>query len=185
MRRLRSIARATRGATLIEVMVSVLVLSFGILGLSAMFAHGVQAPKLSAYRTAAVHIAAAHIDKIRANVAGFYEGHYQKPLSYDGTFNPVSASTCAYPTCSPAALADMDSSETSALARRELPAGGMLMTCDPSPCGPTSLANLWIVWQEPQTIAALQPESTETCPGDVTSRFADPRPRCVYMRFKP
>lgn len=185
MRGLGSSPGVERGVTLVEVLVSILVLSFGILGLSATFAYGVQAPKLSAYRSTAVNIAAAHIDKIRANVAGFQDGNYEKPISYDGSFDALSPSSCVYPTCGPASLADMDASETSALARRELPAGGMLLTCDPSPCGPNSMGNLWVIWQEPQSLAALRPASDDHCPEVVTSTYTSPSPRCLYVRFKP
>lgn len=185
MRRLKTIHGPECGLTLIEVLISILVLSFGILGLSAMFAYAVQAPRLATYRSVALNIASSHIDKIRANIAGFYDGNYQKPMSYDGTFNPIGVVSCAYPTCSPAALADMDSSETSATARRELPAGGILLTCDPGPCGPTSMGNLWVIWQEPQTLSVLHATSTDICPDEVTSSFTNPAPRCAYVRFKP
>ncbi|TFZ00266.1 type IV pilus modification protein PilV [Ramlibacter humi] len=177
--------RRSRGFTLIEVLVSILVLSFGILGISGMFAFSVQMPKLSSYRTAAVNIAASHVDKVRANAAGFYEGAYEKPMSYDGTFNAISVPVCTYPACTPLALADMDSAETSSLARKELPAGGMLLSCTPSPCGPASTGHVWVIWQEPQTRFALQSAASDNCPNAVTSAFNNPRPRCVYLPFQP
>lgn len=183
--RLNDLHRSQRGATMIEVLIAVLVLSFGLLGLSSMFAHAVMSARLSGHRLAAVHIASAHVDKIRANAAGFHDGDYAKPLSYDGTFNPVGTRSCAYPACGPADLAAMDSAETDALARRELPAGGMLTTCDPAPCQPGSMGNVWIVWQEPRTLGPLQPASTDLCPEAVTTRFDNPRPRCLYLRFRP
>jgi len=185
VRRLGSFASDQRGVTLVEVLVSVLVLSLGILGLSAMFAYAVQMPRLSAYQSAALGIASSHIDKIRANAAGFQEGAYAKPLSYDGTFHAVPAVTCDFPTCSPRTLADMDSAATSALARKELPAGGILVSCTPQPCSPTSSGNLWVVWQEPRSRFALNAVATDNCPVEVTSRFNDPRPRCLYLPFQP
>ena len=46
------------GASLIEVLVAVLILSFGMLSLGGMMAYGVQLPKLAAYRADAATLAA-------------------------------------------------------------------------------------------------------------------------------
>jgi len=48
----------------------------------------------------------------------------------------------------------------------------------------TTDGNLWIVWQEPSTYAALDPSSSDNCPTQVTETYTDPRPRCLYVRFK-
>ena len=66
------------GALLIEVLVAMLLLSFGMFSLGAMMSFSVQMPKLSGYRSTAVNLASSHIDRIRANPAGF--SAYEKPL---------------------------------------------------------------------------------------------------------
>jgi type IV pilus assembly protein PilV len=177
--------RHEAGSTLIEVLVSILVLSFGVLTACAVLGYAVQMPKLSGYRATAVEIASTHIDKIRANLVGFQSGDYEKPLSYDATFNDVPRAPCAYPSCTASSLANMDSAETASVARKELPAGGVLVKCDPGPCGAASFGNVWVIWQEPTMRAALDPATSDNCPVEVTSKFDNPRPRCVYMRFKP
>jgi hypothetical protein len=53
------------GASLIEVLVAVLILSFGLLSLGAMLSLSVQMPKLSGFRTTATNIASDHIERIR------------------------------------------------------------------------------------------------------------------------
>jgi Tfp pilus assembly protein PilV len=64
------------GASLIEVLVAVLILSFGLLSLGAMLSLSVQMPKLSGFRTTATNIASDHIERIRANPDGFKNGAY-------------------------------------------------------------------------------------------------------------
>lgn len=176
--------RYESGATLIEVLVSVLILSLGMLSLSSMMAFAVQMPKLSGYRTTAANIASSHIERIRANRAGFVSGEYATPSSYDGNFGPRSPQPCVYPTCTVSSLAIMDDAATKQWARSTLPAGGVLTTCDPQPCSSDSMGNIWIMWQEPKTRAWIDPASSDSCPPDLAVPD-DSRPRCLYARFKP
>lgn len=180
-------SRSQAGATLIEVLVAVLILSFGALALSSMMAFAVQKPKLAAYRATASNLASSHIEKIRANPAGFFNGDYSKPLSYDNTFNPIGATaagTCTFP-CTFSQMADVDSETTNRAARSQLPAGGMLTACDPESCAAGAQGNLWIVWQDPLANAAVDARNSDHCPTQVTSRNWVPAPRCLYVRFRP
>jgi type IV pilus assembly protein PilV len=174
---------AQRGATLIEVLVAILVLSFGMLALGGMMAYGVQMPKLASLRATAANLAAGHIERIRANPSAFYNGDYAKPLSYDGTFNSIALADCTYPDCTATTLAEMDTAATKRAVRLELPAGGVLTSCDTTPCTAVSYGNVWIIWQEPFTNAALA-SASDNCPTAVTSTYTDPAPRCLYVRFK-
>ncbi len=172
------------GASLIEVLVAVLILSFGMLSLAAMMSFSIQMPKLSGYRTTATNIASDHIERIRANPGEFAAGTYASTLSYDGTFNAVSLSDCAYPDCTAATVAAMDIAAARVAARVQLPGGGMIVTCDAAGCAvPNAFGNLWIVWQEPTTSAVLNPTSSDNCPVQVTGTYTNPAPRCLYVRF--
>ncbi|MGV8897620.1 MAG: type IV pilus modification protein PilV [Burkholderiaceae bacterium] len=162
------------GASLIEVLVAMLLLSLGMLSLGAMLSFAVQMPKLSGYRANAVNLASGYVERIRANPKGFGNGHYDLPSSY--ALTELESSVCAYPDCDPATLATMDFDETKVAVRAELPAGGLFMERD------GSSGNLWIMWQEPDTYAALDPSSPDHCPSAVAD--ADPKPRCLYVRFK-
>lgn len=173
------------GASLIEVLVAILLLSFGILALGAMLSYAVQAPKLSNSRAMASMLAAGHIERIRANPEGFAANAYTSALSYDGTFASLSLSDCSHPDCTTTSLATMDNAATNHAVRAELPAGGMIMKCDtPTTCTQDSYGNLWIVWQEPSTMASLNPTSSDNCPSEVTGTYTSPAPRCLYIRFK-
>jgi type IV pilus assembly protein PilV len=177
-------SRFESGATLIEVLVSVLILSLGMLSLSSMMAYAVQMPKLSGYRATAANIASSHIERIRANRAGFAGGEYVTASSYDGSFIALAPQACAYPNCTVSSLAIMDDAATKHSARALLPAGGVLTKCDPHPCTSSSMGNIWVMWQEPKTRAWLDPASSDNCPPEAAA-FVNPRPRCLYARFKP
>ncbi|TFZ06078.1 type IV pilus modification protein PilV [Ramlibacter henchirensis] len=177
--------RQQTGATLIEVLVSLLVLAFGMLSLSSLMAFAVQMPKLSGYRATAAILASGHVEKIRANRQGFAGGHYATTSSYDGSFNEISAVPCEFPNCTVDSLALMDDAATKRAVRQALPAGGVMTVCDPMPCNGNSMGSLWIMWQEPDTRSLLDPASSDNCPGSVISNYTNPRPRCIYLRFTP
>lgn len=85
------------GATLIEVLVAILLLSFGMLALGAMLSFAVQAPKMSAYRATATNLANSYVERMRANPEGFAKsdgtgGSYGTALNGAG-----SITTAAHP----------------------------------------------------------------------------------------
>lgn len=173
-----------QGASLVEVLVAILILSFGMLSLGAMLSYSVQMPKLSGYKTIATNIATDHIERIRANAAEFTLGTYISGLSYDGTFNNIPLANCNYPSCTSAQLAAMDIAASRRASRVELPAGGIIVNCDGGICGANSYGNIWIVWQEPNTSTALNSTASDNCPVEVTGTYTNPAPRCLYIRFK-
>jgi type IV pilus assembly protein PilV len=173
-----------KGSSLIEVLVAMLVMSFGLLAMAATMVYAIQMPKLAAYRAMASNLAEMHVERIRANRVGFLNGSYDDNLSYDGTLNPVSLSDCTYPNCTASTLAVMDKAFIKNALRRELPAGGMRLSCDTTPCNINSIyGNLWVIWQEPSMAFSLNSASSDNCPAEVAS-FNNPRPRCLYLRFK-
>lgn len=188
------------GASLIEVLVAILLLSFGMLALGSMMSFAVQAPKLSAYRASASNLAASHVERMRANPEGFANNRYTAALNDSGwSFVPIttpsSPADCTYPNCLEDTLATLDTKATRRAVRRELPAGDMVMWCS-TPAAPTTATscttatqgNLWIIWQEPSTNSILG-ASSDYCPPTVTATYTgyptSPTPaRCLYIRFK-
>lgn len=187
------------GASLIEVLVAVLILSFGMLALGGMLSYAVQMPKLSGYRSSATTIATGHIERMRANVAGFRAGQYAsatiagEPHTYDVQFWKTSVlhpTACSYPACDSNGIAWADINETHAALRRELPGfAGIRVTCS-GVCNSMTApeGDIWIIWSEPATFASLDAGTSDECP-DPTSAptfapFTSPKPRCLHMRFK-
>jgi len=67
MRRLKNVQS---GFTLIEAMVSLVVLSVGMIGIAALYAQGLGAGRTAQYRTQAVNLVGDMADRIRANRLG-------------------------------------------------------------------------------------------------------------------
>lgn len=62
-------ARLTRGFSIIEVLVALVILSVGLLGLAALQAEGLRGSSSAIQRTAAVNLASDIADRMRANRA--------------------------------------------------------------------------------------------------------------------
>ena len=181
-------ARAQAGASLLEVLIAILLLSIGVSSLGATLSFAVQMPKLSGYRSAAVNLASSYIERMRANTDGFASGGYDQVSSYDGLRTAQAIATsdhCAYPNCNMTTLASMDFADLKVAARIELPAGGAYMVRD-SPGGipSSSDGNLWLMWQEPSSFALINPFASDSCPPQIAGNLADPQPRCLYVRFR-
>lgn len=181
------------GASLIEVLIAILILSFGMLSLGGMLAVSVQLPKLSGYRATATNLASSHVERIRANPDAFANGSYVSGLNEtsDWSFSTIaiSGSNCVFTggtQCTSTTLAAADINEFRNAVRRELPAGDTIVKCSTSPCAKTSYGEVWVVWQEPSTLAALDASSADNCPSEVTTLYASPKPkpRCLYVQFK-
>jgi type IV pilus assembly protein PilV len=172
---MRTTSSLQHGSSLIEVLVTILILSFGMLSLAGMMAYAVQLPKLSAYRATAMMLATGHVERMRSNIAGYTGGAYNENMTFNGT---LATSNCAYPNCDAAAIAAQDKSLSNAEIRRELPLGGMRMVCNGA-CTARE-GDLWILWQEPSTFAAIS-QGNDECPAASTYTGT---PRCVHIRFK-
>ena len=177
--------RTQAGSSLIEVLVALLILSFGMLALGAMLSFAVQTPKTSAYRATANNLASSYVERMRANPVGFANNDYANPLSYNNEATKLQiepAKVCLYPLCNALTipnLGSMDFEEVRVAVRAELPSGGIFMSRDGTG------GNLWVVWNEPNSNAAfLDASVVDNCPVEVTGTYADPKPRCLYMRFE-
>jgi type IV pilus assembly protein PilV len=175
------------GASLIEVLVAVLILSFGMLALGGMLAYAVQLPKLSAYRATAVSLAAGHVERMRANSAGFAAGNYSETMTYTEALATCTGTCpCVYPACTAATMATLDKNESGTAIRRELPLGGMRVTCS----GACALmeGDIWVLWAEPNTIGAFNSSASDECPRPTDAptfpALTNPVPRCVHIRFR-
>lgn len=170
------------GSSLIEVLVTILLLSFGMLSLSGMMAYAVQMPKMSAYRATAVMLANGHVEKMRANIDGYVAGAYNETMTFN---QPITTITpCSYPTCDASGISDKDQYESNQEIRRELPQGGMRMVCNGT-CASRE-GDLWVMWQEPSTFAPIDATVADECPDPTaapTFTFAT-QPRCIHIRFK-
>ena len=184
-------ARREGGAGLIEVLIAVLILGFGILALAGMQAFAVAANQNVISQGIAASLAAEFADMMRANPDAFGSptagvgGQYDLAANFDGvtTVSAVSAGlVCAYPNCTTTTLAAYEI----ALMKNRLRAslrGGTYALSRPV-VGLVSSPNqgdLWIMWTERRNSGTAATESNfDKCPAAVVSITS--MPRCFYMR---
>lgn len=174
-----------KGASLIEVLVSILLLSFGLLSLAGLHAYAIQMPKLAAYRATASSLANSYVEAIRANPQGFANGGYDEVLYYTGGRDlPSVSGGCVYPACTADTLAALDKMNMKFAVRSELDAGGMRLERPATVGGVTNVnqGNLWVFWLEPSTSSVVDSANSDNCPPQINSFV--PRPRCLYIRFQ-
>jgi type IV pilus assembly protein PilV len=64
----------SKGFTLVEVLVALVVMAVGLLGIAALYVEGLRAGRTSMYRSVAVTLVSDMADRIRSNPAGSYQG---------------------------------------------------------------------------------------------------------------
>ena len=95
------IHKLNRGVTLLEVMVSVLVFSVGLLGMAGLMLVSQRTNHSAFLRTQAGFLAQGMIDRMRANPGGVWAGSYQSAAYPETGTMP----TCSLPQPVPAAHA--------------------------------------------------------------------------------
>ena len=179
--------RPQRGATLIEVLVTILILSIGLLAMGAMMAYSTLLPKFSGNRSVAISTATNMIDRMRANA--YTESPTFSITAYNtATFTTTfvasaslpTGSTCAFPNCTQANMATMDIAVIQQQLSQQLtPAGITIAVTD----APNNEGNLWVIWQEPSNFGSFSVGS-DNCPAAINTLALTPAPRCVYLPFK-
>jgi type IV pilus assembly protein PilV len=160
-----------RGTTLVEVLVAMLLMSFGVLAMTAMQAHAIQHSHTSELRTLASLLAQDLGDRMRANVAPL--GDWS---AYDlsATAKPLApaATTCQGSTaCTFTEAAAADLAQWQEQLAHSLPHGrGHVRTVD-------TQADLWVIWDEADHAGA---QAHHSCPEGLSLA---PHTRCIYLRI--
>lgn len=150
--------QAQRGATLIEVLVSLLVFSIGIYGVASFQLQAVKEGVDSNQRSQAVWAAQETIDRMRLNTTGYIAGEYQD--AFDGIDcetppNPYCADTqgADATACSASQMADFDAWEVQCQTAAGLPDVNFDLSCadidttDADDCTRGSDFTLTVSWQ--------------------------------------
>ena len=120
-----------RGFTMLEVLISIVVIAFGMLGVAGLQAFALKNSQGASYRSVATVLATDLIDRMRANPVGSTNGLYAS-----GAVQGASTATadCLTPTgCDAVALAAHDLAEWQALIAAALPAGVGYLCQDATP----------------------------------------------------
>ncbi len=116
-----------RGFTLIEVLVSLVILAVGLLGISGMQVTGLRSNHSALKRSQATLFAADMADRIRINNIAFTAGNYNNPTA-------AITATCQTTTgCTPKQMAENDLSLWNSAIGTTLPSGSGVVCLDSTP----------------------------------------------------
>lgn len=159
-------SRKQYGFSMLEVLITVLILSFGLLGMASMVTTGMKSNTTSHYRSVATQQTQDIADRMRANLTGARTG------SYDALATSIpDSSDCIAAGCDAAQMAVYDHAQWNTANSRLLPggvgtvagnlAGGFLIT---------------VMWTEKEMGGVFDPG----CPGGTPAGT-----RCFLTRFSP
>jgi type IV pilus assembly protein PilV len=115
------------GFSLVEVLVSVLILGIGLLGLAALQVRGLRTSQMSMQRSVATQLAYDIADRMRANSKGVEAGYYNNKTA--GT----NADACESASCTAEDMAKYDLKRWNDDLARKLPGGKGVACLDDSP----------------------------------------------------
>lgn len=183
----KRLQRKQLGSSLLEVLVSILLLSFGMLALAGMQAYSVAAQKNAANRAVASALANELAELIRLNPTGFTDGNYDVAMMTH-TGKPAQA-PCSFPNCTtPALLAAADLTSFQNRVRDQLPLGGVELS---RPAFSTTQANIWIVWEEAGVLNNMRTVGGTTQSAEMLADNCSANakglatlPRCFYIKVQ-
>lgn len=163
------------GASLLEVLIALLVMSFGVTGAALLMAATMQYNKTSQYQMVALHLATQIAESLRANPDGFMAGNYDQLTTYTANRAAAAIPACASSSaCSSSEIAAIDQAQLNNTLRQALPGGDFNVQRR------GTYADIWIMWQEPATAASLS-LGTAACRGDALAGVSE-SPRCFYLQ---
>lgn len=177
--------KGQHGATLIEVLVSMLVISLGVLAMVIMQLNTAKYAKTSEYRAIGALLASDLTDRMRANRP--QEGETAGSYAHNPTDNPPTASACdakATKDCTPQQIAAKDVADWLVSVSNALPQGNAFISGREANGG----IDLWLIWTEPNSSQGGkqdEPGGTSSCPGDVVAVNAEQTtvPQCMHFRI--
>jgi len=174
------------GATLVEVLVSLLIISLGLLGIGGLAASTFSYNKASQVRMSGTALVNDYADRSRLNVFGYDLGQYN--LGYEDELNAAAVDLSlldidqVIDEDAARAVAAFDRNDFMNTVANRLPQGRAVVV--------TNAANgrtmdIWLVWQEPQATAgealALFQAGQRNCPDDLPADVI-PLASCMYFK---
>lgn len=174
--------RCEAGVSLIEVLVAILVVSFGVLAMSGLLTNSTRYGKTSEFRAIATLLANDIADRMRANIEGVTANNYVLAGEYEYLSGPPAADPKCSSAASPCTAAEMAAKDVADWKRAlyfGLPGGAGYLSVSAD----HTAADVWVAWTDPAAVEEklTSADGREECP-DVFAGDASPRPRCIYFR---
>lgn len=176
--------RSQLGASLIEVLVSILIVSLGVVSMASLLAKSAQLGKASEFRALAALLSADMADRMKANIGGVQAANYD--LTPNGLLNAAPADaaklcdqTAVAAPCTVQEMAAYDLAQWQQTLFNSIPGGTGYIQFD---AADGNAADLWVAWQDP---AALESKNfgnvgDTSCPAPFQK--LNPVPSCMYFR---
>ncbi|MFC6284001.1 MULTISPECIES: type IV pilus modification protein PilV [Polaromonas] len=173
---------AQKGASLLEVLIAIVIMSFGLLAMGGLTAASIQYGKMAQFQTVGVQLASDYADRMRANADGFMASAYDKTAVYSSVTTAITVPTCAVASkCTSAELAAIDVAEWRNSLRTSLPGGDAYVLRDTT--NPPAV-DIWVMWADPSlkagTDTSLITAGSSSCPAAALS--GSTVPHCLYFR---
>lgn len=143
------------GLSMIEVLVSMTIVAFGLLGLAGLQARSMSYQKDSFDRKAAAELAAQMAERVKANYDGFRAGNYNKKMERTDTPSGSVPACATVSNCTAAEVANRDWEMWQLEVKRRLPVSAVYLTA------PADALQMTIVmaWQEGLTDPLQAPDA--------------------------
>jgi type IV pilus assembly protein PilV len=168
------------GFSLLEVLVAILLLSFGLLGVAGLSASTFSFNKTAQLRLTGLALANDYADRARTNIYGFDRGGYTLAQSATPSANDAKLSVFTGKEDEPmlATAADLVATHDrnaflQAVAAR-LPQGDAVVTSSPTTNGRD--LNIWLLWKEPDSTGI------NTLAGNCPKTLTDTSFSCMYFK---
>jgi type IV pilus assembly protein PilV len=119
------------GFTMLEVLISIVIIAFGLLGIAGLQAFAIKNNHSASLRITATSLATDMIDRMKANYVAVMDGHYNKSSSAD--YGTAVASCLTTAGCTSQQLAQNDLNEWSRRLAASLPNGRGIVCLDSTP----------------------------------------------------
>jgi type IV pilus assembly protein PilV len=179
----RSGGARQRGVSLIEVLVSILIVAVGVVSLAGLLAKSTQLAKASEYRAVASLLAADMADRVKANVQAVQGGAYNMTPAVLQAALPANAPTLCIngaAVCTSALMAAYDLAQWQRTLFSGLPSGTGYLQYDAA----GDAVDLWLAWWDPTALGVGDngeyQQLSDNCPP--TFQAMNPRPSCMYFR---
>ncbi len=165
------------GASLLEVLIAIVIMSFGLLALAGMTTASLQYSKIAQFQTIGVQMSVDISDRMRANTDGFKANSYNKTTVYSSSTAAITVPTCATATaCTSAEIASIDLAQWRNALRSNMPGGDAYVQRDTVN---TLAVDIWIMWTDVGLANGLA--ANAACPAAAVAAGTS-APRCLYFR---
>ena len=176
-----------RGATLIEVLVAIFLLTVGLLAMAALTGSATSYNKLSQIRGTATMLANDYADQARSNLRAFDVNYYAVTMAYTptqpGTALPNSSAsyTSAGGLADAKLVANWDRYNWTQNVARRLPSGKAIVATSTAAVGSSDarVMEIWLEWKEPGSGFAVPgtSEFAKCAPAETDTAYT-----CLYFK---